>query len=252
MFEARLIRASILKDMIEAIKDLITEASFECSENEIMMKAMDSDRISIVHISLKSTCFFHYRCDRRISLGIEIPNLYKILTCARDEDVLTFKTNNSQDSLTILFESPSQDRISDCKLSLIDINRLRFQIPNEDVKCMIRMPANEFQRIISDLVIISEQCTISCADEGIRFSVIGECGAVSVLIGTNSDNVVINMKEPVELELSSRYLHRFTKTATFGPYVVISMSPNTPITFRYPIAENGHVTYYLAPRIEED
>lgn len=113
MFEARLVQGKIFKQIIEAIKDLVTNANIDCTSEEIGMQAMDSSHVSLVQISLRSTGFDHYRCDRALSLGVNSANLSKILKCAGNDDVLTLKSEDTADVLTIMFESPSQDRLSD-------------------------------------------------------------------------------------------------------------------------------------------
>lgn len=40
MFEARLLRSSILKKVLEAIKDLLTQATFDCDDNGIQLQVM--------------------------------------------------------------------------------------------------------------------------------------------------------------------------------------------------------------------
>jgi proliferating cell nuclear antigen len=72
MFEAKLAQSSILKRVIEAIKDLITEASFDCSDSGIQLQAMDNSHVSLVSLSLRSDGFDKYRCDRNLAMGINL------------------------------------------------------------------------------------------------------------------------------------------------------------------------------------
>lgn len=72
MFEARLAQSSILKRVIEAIKDLITEAAFDCSDSGIQLQAMDNSHVSLVSLNLRSDGFDKYRCDRNLSMGINL------------------------------------------------------------------------------------------------------------------------------------------------------------------------------------
>ena len=52
--------------------------------------------------------FDHYRCDKNISLGVNTPNLSKILKCAGNEDLVTIKGEEETDTLNMMFESPAQ------------------------------------------------------------------------------------------------------------------------------------------------
>ncbi len=79
MFEARLIQGELLKKIIEAIKDLVTDANFDCSATGLRMQAMDTSHVSLVALLLRADGFAHYRCDRGLSMGMHIANLAKIL-----------------------------------------------------------------------------------------------------------------------------------------------------------------------------
>ena len=43
---------------------------------------MDSSHVSLCALKMKAEGFDHYRCDKSISLGVNTPNLSKILKCA--------------------------------------------------------------------------------------------------------------------------------------------------------------------------
>lgn len=258
MFEARLTQGRVFKQLIEALKDLVQDANADCSEDGLSIQAMDSSHVSLVAVELRSGGFDHYRCDRTISLGFNSANMSKILKCAGNDDVITLKAEDTADSLMLMFESPSQDRIADFELKLMDIDSEQLGIPDTDYKCTIKMPSSEFQRIIRDLQVLGDTCVISCTKEGVRFSVSGDLGTGNVLIRSNStpekeeDQVLIDMEEPVELTFALRYLNFFTKATSLGPSVIISMSPDVPVVVEYPIEESGHIKYYLAPKIDEN
>lgn len=72
MFEARLAQSAILKKVLEAVKDLLNEATFECSDSGIQVQAMDNAHVSLVSLSLRSDGFDKYRCDRNLSMGMNI------------------------------------------------------------------------------------------------------------------------------------------------------------------------------------
>lgn len=72
MFEARLVQGSLLKKVMEAMKDLLTEALFDCSGTGISLQAMDGSHVSLVSLNLRSDGFDTYRCDRNLSMGINL------------------------------------------------------------------------------------------------------------------------------------------------------------------------------------
>ncbi|GFH58581.1 pcna-like protein [Chaetoceros tenuissimus] len=257
MFEARLTQGKIFKQLIEALKDLVQDANIDCSEDELSIQAMDSSHVSLVQVNLQAGGFDHFRCDRTISLGFNSTNMSKILKCAGNDDVITLKAEDTADALTLMFESPGQDRIADFELKLMDIDAEPLGIPDTEYQCTIRMPSGEFQRIIRDLQVLGDTCVISCTKEGVRFSVSGDLGTGNVLLRNNAaekeeDQVIIEMEEPVELTFALRYLNFFTKATSLGGSVILSMSPEVPVVVEYPIEEFGHIKYYLAPKIDDD
>ena len=106
MYEARLIQGSLLKKIIEAVRELVTDANLDCSESGISMQAMDSSHVSLCALMLRVDGFDHYRCDRSLSLGLSMTNISKILKCAGNHDAVTLKAEDDADTLTIMFESP--------------------------------------------------------------------------------------------------------------------------------------------------
>ena len=48
------------------------------------------------------------------------------------------------------------------------------------------MPSAEFARIIKDLAVIGESCTIACDKHGVRFSVSGALGTGNVMVRNNA------------------------------------------------------------------
>lgn len=257
MFEARLLQGKIFKQVIDAIKDLVQDANIDCTDEELSIQAMDSSHVSLVHVTMRSEGFDHYRCDRALSLGVNSANMSKILKCSGNDDIITLKAEDTADALTMMFESPNQDRIADFELKLMDIESEPLGIPDTEYKCTIRMPSGEFQRIIRDLQVIGDTCVISCTKEGVRFSVNGDIGTGNVLVRSGSggekegEEVSIDMQEPVELTFALRYLNFFTKATALGSQVILSLSPEVPIVVEYPIEDTGDVKFYLAPKIDE-
>ena len=139
----------------------------------------------------------------------------------------------------------------------MDIENEQLGIPDTAYKCTIQMPSKEFQRIIRDLQVLGDACTISCTKEGVRFTVSGTIGTGNILIRANqaaekpTERVTIDMEEPVELSFALRYLNFFAKATELSEQVHLSMSPAVPIVVEYPIEDFGYIKFYLAPKIDE-
>jgi len=257
MFEARLAQGSLLKKVLEAIKDLLTEATWDCISTGISLQAMDSSHVSLVSLMLRADGFDTFRCDRNLSMGINLSSMSKILKCAGNDDAITVKADDNADTITFMFESPNGEKVSDYEMKLMDLDTEHLGIPETDYSCNIKLPAAEFQRICRDLSQIGESVVISCTKEGVKFSASGDLGsgniklAQSANVDKEDEAVVIEMQEPVTLTFALRYLNFFTKATPLSSQVSLSMSADVPLVVEYKIGDMGYIRYYLAPKIED-
>lgn len=61
MFEGRLLQGSLLKKILEAVKDLVSDANFNCNEGGIKLQAMDGSHVALISMELKCDGFDHFR-----------------------------------------------------------------------------------------------------------------------------------------------------------------------------------------------
>lgn len=156
MLEARLEQAALLKKVVDAIKDLVQDCNFDCNDTGIALQAMDNSHVALVSMMLKAEAFSPFRCDRNISLGVNLTSLTKVLRAAQNEDILTVKAEDGPDVLNLVFESSANDRISEYDLKLMDIDQEHLGIPETEYASTISMPSVEFRRIVADLTAMSE------------------------------------------------------------------------------------------------
>jgi len=69
MFEAKLMQVGVLKKILEAVKELVNSANFECTAAGFGLHAMDSSHIALVSLLLRQDAFEQYRCDKNRNLG---------------------------------------------------------------------------------------------------------------------------------------------------------------------------------------
>lgn len=109
--EAQFASVTFLKRIVEAIKDLITDANFEFTSEGVRLQAMDSAHVSLVHAVISRADCIYYTCEREITLGMKLENLHKILTCGRNDDLLTLcHVSNPKNNDQVKFSFESQGK----------------------------------------------------------------------------------------------------------------------------------------------
>ncbi|KAG6887056.1 hypothetical protein C0995_001998 [Termitomyces sp. Mi166 len=190
MLEAKLAEAGTLKKLLDAVKELVNDANFECNEEGITMQAMDNSHVALVSVLLESTGFKRYRCDRPMPLGVNINSLTKVLKCAKDDDVCNIKAADEADVLNLVYEAKSSDRIAEYDMKLMDIDSDTLGIPDTEYDARVTMPSSEFTRIVRDLSLLGESVRIEVSKEGVRFASDGEAANGSVLLRPSDSNPI--------------------------------------------------------------
>ncbi|CAJ0835033.1 4355_t:CDS:2 [Entrophospora sp. SA101] len=146
---ALLSQGLMLKKLLEAIKELVTDANFDCSETGIALQAMDNSHVALISLLLSSEIFATYRCDRGFSLGVNLTSLNKLLRCAGNDDSITLKADdNSPETLSMSFSAPKH-----------------LSIPETEYHAIVSLPSAEFQRVCRDMMVIGE--TVYSTSNGI-------------------------------------------------------------------------------------
>jgi len=260
VLDAQLAQAALLKKVVDAMKDLCKDVNFDCTEKGMQVQSMDSSHVALVSLMLRESAFADFKCDRPTSLGMNVDSLSKIFKICGQNDSLKLKWENDADTLNFQCESNADDRIADFDLKLMQIESEHMEIPEQQYKVVARLPSSEFQKICKDLKEFGETMQISASKEGLKFSVAGDVGAGNVMLkprdGSDDkpeDKVSLTVHEPVTATFALRYLVNFSKAAPLCGVVELGLGPDAPLLVKYDLekAENGHMQFYLAPKIDE-
>lgn len=267
MFEAKLANAALLKKIIESIKDLVTDAPFDCSEAAMCLQAMDSSHVALVSLKMEVGLFDTYRCDRTINLGMSLANMSKALKCANNDDTCMIKyEEGDSDSITFTFADTKRDKTQDVTVKMMDIDSEHLGIPEQEYAVVCEMPSSEFQKTCKDLTMFTDTLNVTATKAGIIFSGKGDNGQSVITYSPNSsaDNedeaITLEVTDPVNVNFSIKYMNQFTKASSLSTRVRISLSNDVPIVVEYPLTDdgkstgqqNGHLRFYLAPKIDEE
>ena len=108
MFYAKLNEGILIKKLVDAIKDLVSDINLDISAIGISLQAMDSSHVALVTMNLSSEGFEEYRCDKNTTLGLNLSDFGKVLKLAKPNDVMTILSNEDNAFLTIKFDNESK------------------------------------------------------------------------------------------------------------------------------------------------
>lgn len=276
MFEAKITAAKTLKDIVGAIKGTVTEVSFRCSERAMSVSAFDNNHETFVSVQLNREGFEEYRCDRNITLGMNlnrsvkiirlsglrsfVPRLSKILKCAANDDSVLIKAANRDDKVSLTFKSKKLNEETEYIVKLVDVElepsvsiNLSCNPSSDSCFCSqriapdvfhlaITMPARRFQRICRDLSKIGDSVTITFAKDSVEFRSTGDTGSVGVLL---KETISVDPKESVKIFYLKSVSHSYkldrliycSKATLLAAQVKLSLSPNGSLFVEYTMTE---------------
>ncbi|SCU84495.1 LADA_0D01992g1_1 [Lachancea dasiensis] len=257
MLEGKFEEASLFKKIIDSFKDCVQLVNFNCNEHGIAAQAVDDSRVLLVSLSIGTESFQEFRCDRGVTLGVDLSSLSKILRCGNNNDNLTLIADDTPDSVLLLFEDTKKDRISEYSLKLMDIDADFLDIEGMQYDTTITMPSAEFAKVVRDLNQLSDSLNILVTKDTVKFVAEGDIGSGSVIVKPHTDmdkpleSVKVELDKPVDLTFGSKYLLDIIKGAGLAEQITIKLSAETPALFEFGL-QSGYLQFFLAPKFNEE
>ena len=178
VFYARTVKASPIRNLVDAVKDILTEVNLEIDGSGIKIMAMDGTHTILVHMRLYADRFDTYHCTQKCILGVDFVNLNKMVKQIKNEDsLLLFLERSNMSRLGIRIMNGEKQMVTNYALNLIELDVRPIEIPAVKFPSIITMPSTDFQKIIRDLSCISDKIEIK--------SVATADGAELIFIATN-------------------------------------------------------------------
>lgn len=252
VFEIKTIQSSIIKTLIEALKEILNDTVIEINNECIKIVTMDNSHIILVHLKLFAEKFEYYSCNRPISIGINMLNLYKIIKTVNNNDVLTlFVYENNLNQLGIKIENIEKNTKTTYFLNLLDLNNDQFEIPEVEFNSVITLPSNDFQKLMRDMNNIADYVEIKNVDNKFILTCQGDfCSQETVL--SDNELVVISGKnnDIIQGNFNLKYLVLFTKCTNLSNTVELYLKNDYPLIIKYTVASIGSIKLCLSPQTE--
>jgi proliferating cell nuclear antigen len=257
-FELKTVQVSVIKGLIEALKEIITETNIEISPNGLRVSATDPSVTILVHMFLQAENFESYKCDETIVIGINIINLFKLTRTIVNNDSLTLYIDEEKPSqLGIRIENEEYNKVTDYKLNLIDIDEEIISAPDTDFVTMITMPSNEFQKICREAFNIAEVIEIKSMGDQLILSCNGEFAQQETTYAHTDSGVSFSRDESkgndtiIQGYYLLRHLALFSKCAGLCQSIKLFLANENPLVIEYSVGSLGSLLLALAPQIED-
>ncbi len=258
----RTVQVNGFQKLIECMKEILMDVNWEFDETGIKVLCMDGSHVSLINMKLEKENFEYYECISTIKVGINMGIFTKLIKTAGNNDAITLCiTKECPNDLIIIIENNDKGVKTKFDLKLLDIDDKNITIPNTTPDIIITMPSQDLQRLFRDFMIISDVLNVEATSQYLKLSGDGDFASRETVIRnslSNNDNGQIitssNNEDDMKIygKFSLKYLNLFTKGSTNMCSVVEIMLKNQyPILIKYAVASLGHITFCLAPKIDE-
>lgn len=256
LFEIKTVQSGAFRTLIEALKDILTEANLEFDSQGIKIMAVDETHTVLVYLRLHSDRFETYYCPAKHVLGVNMIYFFKLIKTMGNNDNLTlYLPASNPNKLGIRMENSEKSTVTNYFLKLFDTDVEDIQIPSLNFTSIIHMPSQDLQKICRDMNALGEKLDVEITSSGtdLMFKCIGDFAEQETII---SENNTSNMKvhkmagavaEIVQGIFQLKHLVLFTKCTSLCPSIELYLKNDFPLILKYTVANLGEVKLVLAP-----
>ena len=248
-------QAGAFRILIEALKEILTEANFVFDDSGIKLMAMDSTHTILIHMKLDGNNFEYFHCPKKVVIGVNMLNFFKLIkTMGNSETLSFFIDDENENKLGILINNSEKNSQTIYKLNLLDINDDNISIPPAEFETELSLPSSDFQKIIRDMINIGEHIEIKSIGPQLVLNCNGDFASQETILGETNNGLKFNQISPEELPIqgifSLKYLMLFTKCTNLCNQINLYIKNDYPLIIRYSVASLGDIKLCLAPNTE--
>jgi proliferating cell nuclear antigen len=237
------IQASAFKSLFEVLKEIINDVNVYFDSSGMHLSSFDVARVTLVNVVMPCENFEEYECKTPVTIGLNVANTYKLIKSTGTNDVIHLE--NTVEHLKITISNEVKKSKSTFNLKLLDLNEELVDIPElSHIKYITTvMPSFDFQKLIRDMSAIGTDILIKRYDTCVEFTCDGDFANQTTIVNEQSKSDII-----CGGVFSIKYISMFVKSTVLCPIVQIYQNDNedSPVIFKYSIANLGHIKFYLA------
>lgn len=230
------INAFHLKQVVDVMKELLTEATFTFKKSSIEVTALDADKVCCISMCMSEFVELQ-TADKEEHIGIYVPHLYKILRGAKKGSILTIKVDTEQHTITL----GAIDDTSNCSITLESVKVSPYNhtlIKGEIMPIQVEVMTSRLSAIVGSLSMLSNiiDVDITNTDE-LLFKARGNIGNGEYSVYGDNVNWLRRDKE-IQSRFYTKFIDKFCKPS-LSPTVFVSMDKNQPLILGYPYTDGG-------------
>jgi len=251
ILDLKTVQSGNLRILFEVLKEvLLSDINIIFTPSYIRVAEIDGSQIALVHLTLQSSAFESYYCEKELVLGINTHNFFKIIKTVSNSDTISLSVDSDNVSvLRVKIENSEKNKLFESEIRLLDVPLFQLQIPDATFPSVIVLPSVDFQKICRDLNSLGSDTTIEIesVDQQLTFIYNGDFSKQKIILG-KSDNTTFDKRSEsiVQGRFNLKFLLLFTKATNLCNTVQIYLKNDFPLILEYSVGSLGSLRFILS------
>lgn len=251
MFYAKTATANEWRAVASAVKTLVEEATFDATSEGVTFRAMDPSHVALVDLSWPVTAWEKYECEKPFKFSLRVEDLVKLIGRSDTKDSVEM-SSTEEDAIAVKFTNGYKREFT---IHLIESSGGTAPLPKLEFDTKATLTKTIFEKVLSDISVVSDQVTIQAAKDKLSFSGKSDVGKAEIALEKNDADVLeLQVGAESKATYSIDYLVGISKA--MGPAsdtILCEFSSKKPIRLQFALNDQGsRIHYYLAPRVSSD
>jgi len=249
LFVAKSGSASEWKVVAAAIKTLVEEATFDATNEGLTFRAMDPSHVALVDLLIPGSSFEAYSVDKPFKFSLRVEDFVKLMGRSDAKDTVEI-SSTPDDTIVMKFTNGYKREYT---IHLIETSTGAAPLPKLEFDTKITLTKNVFERVLSDISVVSDQVTIHALKDNLTFSGKSDVGQASIALDKNGADILeLQVGSESRATYNVDYLLSIVKAISTADTIVCEYSSKKPVKLNFRLnQQGGRLDYYLAPRINE-
>ncbi len=250
LFFAKTATSNEWKAVAAAVKTLVEEATFEATTEALTFRAMDPSHVALVDLLMPNVSFMKYEVDKPYKFSLRVEDLVKLIGRSESKDSVEI-SSTEEDAISVKFANGYKREFT---IHLIESSGGAAPLPKLEFDTKATLTKSIFERVLSDISVVSDQVTISATKDKLSFSGKSDVGKADISLDRNDPNVLeLQVGAESKATYSIDYLIGITKAlGGVSDTLQAEFSTKKPIRLQFALNDQGaRAHYFLAPRVSD-
>ena len=164
---------------------LLTRRRLKLQTQGISFRGMDPSHVALIDIHWQSSSFNLFECDTAVKFGVRVDEFSRLIKRADKKDTVEVRIEDD----SMLHIQITNNYKKEYKMRLIESSPSSTPLPKLNFNCKIVLTAVAFDKILSDVQVISDYILIESKQKEVKFSGRGDAGEADIILESGSEGL---------------------------------------------------------------